>query len=250
MQALLEAGADPNVRLKSHLWYTEYTFSVLGRAGIHYKGATPFWRAAQALDVDAMRLLKENGADPNVSTIKLPKRPKPPPDPEEEEISAADAKVGALAAAEEDLEAAEAEKEDEEIDHSGIPEVPIGGPFIYPIHAAAGAGYGQWFAGNAHRYVPDNWLPAVKFLVEECGADINIRDANAYTALHHAASRGDNDVVRYLVEKGADVTVISRKGQTTADMANGPIERVPPYPETIELLVGYGATNNNNCVSC
>ena len=100
----------------------------------------------------------------------------------------------------------------EEIDHSGIPEVPIGGPFIYPIHAAAGAGYGQWFAGNAHRYVPDNWLPALKFLVEECGADINIRDANAYTALHHAASRGDNDVVRYLVEKGADVTVISRKG--------------------------------------
>ena len=93
-------------------------------------------------------------------------------------------------------------------------------------------------------------MPAVKFLVEECGAEVDIRDANAYTALHHAASRGDNELIRYLVEKGADVKVVSRKGQSTADMANGPIQRVSPFPETIELLVGLGAINNNKCVSC
>ena len=93
-------------------------------------------------------------------------------------------------------------------------------------------------------------MPAVKFLVEECGADVNTRDANGYTALHHAASRGDNELVTYLVENGADVTVVSRKGQTTADMANGPIQRLSPFPETIDLLVDYGAINNNNCVSC
>ena len=69
-------------------------------------------------------------------------------------------------------------------------------------------------------------------------------------ALHHAASRGDNELVKFLVEKGADVTVVSRKGQTTADMANGPIQRLSPFPATIDLLVGYGAINNNNCVSC
>jgi ankyrin repeat protein len=90
----------------------------------------------------------------------------------------------------------------------------------------------------------------VKFLVEECGAEVDIRDANGYTALHHAASRGDNDLVLYLVEKGADVKAVSRKGQTTADMANGPIERVTPFPETIALLVKLGAKNNNKCVSC
>ena len=60
----------------------------------------------------------------------------------------------------------------------------------------------------------------------------------------------DNELVRYLVEKGADVKVVSRKGQTTADMANGPIQRVKPFPETIDLLISYGAVNNNNCVSC
>ena len=247
MEALLDAGADPNVRLTSHLWYTEYTFGVLRSAGIHFSGATPFWRASQALDLDAMRLLREHGADPGLATVKLPPRRRRPPPPMEQEIEEADAAKTKTPAGDPAEMAAQAEKEE---DHSGLPEIPVGGDFIFPIHAAAGAGYGQQWAGNAHRYAPDNWLPAVKYLVEECGADVNLRDANGYTALHHAASRGDNELVQYLVEKGADVTVISRKGQTTADMANGPIQRVSPFPETIALLVGLGATNNNNCVSC
>ena len=257
MDALLEAGANPDVRLDSHLWYMEYTFGVLRQAGIHYKGATPFWRASQALDVDAMRLLKEHGADPGLATIKRPTRRRRPPAAAEQEIKEADAATSKTSPGTDDDEqyelTAEQEKSDQdekEKDHSGLPEVPIGGPFIFPIHAAAGAGYGQQYAGNAHRYAPDNWLPAVKFLVEECGADVNTRDANGYTALHHAASRGDNELVTYLVENGADVTVVSRKGQTTADMANGPIQRLSPFPETIDLLVDYGAINNNNCVSC
>ena len=233
MEALLQAGADPNVRLKKHLWYMEYTFSVLRQAGIYLEGATPFWRAAHALDVNAMRLLKQYGAEPNVPTIKpAEKKPdcKKEPDKCKKSIGSAFKRFFSSL--------------------KGNKPVPPGGPFIYPIHAASGAGYGQWFAGNAHRYVLGNWLPAVKFLVEECDADVNIRDANGYTALHHAASRGDNELVSYLVEKGAKVNVVSRKGETTADMANGPIERVPPYPETISLLEKLGSKNNNHCVSC
>ena len=247
MEALLEAGANPNVRLNSHLWYTEYTFGVLRSAGIHFSGATPFWRASQALDLDAMRLLRQYGADPGLATVKLPPRRRRAPQPMEQEL-----KEGEAAKTKTPGDAAQevAAKPEEEKDHSGLPKVPVGGPFIYPIHAAAGAGYGQQFAGNAHRYAPDNWLPAVKYLVEECGADVNLRDANGYTALHHAASRGDNELIKYLVEKGADVTVVSRKGQTTADMANGPIQRLAPFPDTIALLVSLGATNNDKCVSC
>jgi hypothetical protein len=128
--------------------------------------------------------------------------------------------------------------------------VPIGGPAVYPVHAAAGAGYGQFYMAHAHRHVPDNWLAAVRYLVEECGADINIRDSNGYTPMHHAAARGDDELIEYLVSKGGDVAVVSRKGQTTADMANGPAERIPPFPGTIELLVGLGAENNDSCVSC
>ncbi len=142
------------------------------------------------------------------------------------------------------------EEKEEKKDHSGLPPTPIGGPFVYPLHAAAGAGYGQYFMAHAHRHVPDNWLPAVRFLVEECGADVNARDANGFTPLHHAASRGDNELIEYLLEKGADVKAVSRNGQTTADMANGPTQRVAPFPDTIALLVGLGAVNNNKCVSC
>ena len=226
LQALLEAGADPNVRLKSHLWYMEYTFGVLRGSGINLKGATPFWRAAYALDIDAMRLLKEHGADPGIPTMKPPQRRRRQAPTEGENDEA------------------------EKLDPSGLPPVPVGGPAIHPIHAASGVGYGQSFAGNAHRHVPDNWLAAVRFLVEECGADVNARDANAYTALHHAASRGDNDLVLYLIDQGADVTAISRRGQTTADMANGPVQRVQPFPETVVLLEALGSKNNHTCLSC
>ena len=100
-----------------------------------------------------------------------------------------------------------------------------------PIHAASGVGYGLGFAGNTHRHVPDGWVPAVKFLVEELGFDVNARDHNGYTPLHHAAARGDDDLILYLVSKGADVKAVARSGQTTVDMANGPVQRIQPYPE-------------------
>ena len=39
-------------------------------------------------------------------------------------------------------------------------------------------------------------------------------------------------------------------GRTTADMANGPVQRVQPWPETLKLLEKLGSKNNHNCVSC
>ena len=98
--------------------------------------------------------------------------------------------------------------------------------------------------------MPDGWLPAVKFLVEELGADVNARDHNGYTPLHHAAARGDNALIEYLVSKGADVKAVARSGQTTVDMANGPVQRIEPFPETIALLEKLGAKNNHRCVGC
>jgi len=217
MKAMLDGGADPNVRLTKHLWFMEYTFSQLD---VDTRGATPFWRAAYALDLPAMRMLIEAGADPNIPTMKAPSR------------RFAFTPPGA------------------ETDPSGLAPVPVGGPDVYPIHAATGHAYGTGFAGVSHRHAPDAWLPAVTYLVEELGADVNARDANGFSPLHWAASRGDNEVILYLVEKGADATVVSRRGHTTADMANGPVQRISPFPETIELLESLGSKNNNNCVSC
>ena len=215
MEKLLEAGADPNARLTKHLWYMGYTFDQMENTS----GATPFWRAAYATDVEAMRLLMAHGADPNTTTLKVPAR-------------------------------RFRRGRGQQQDYSGLAPVPDGGPAIYPIHAASGVGYGEGFAANAHRHVPDGWLPAVKYLIEEVGADVNARDVNGYSPVHHAAARGDNEVILYLVEHGADVTFVSRRGQTTADMANGPVQRIQPFPETVALLERLGSKNNHNCVSC
>jgi len=134
--------------------------------------------------------------------------------------------------------------------HACAPTLPLGGPGVYPIHAATGVGYGEGFAGNAHRHVPDGWLPATTYLLDELGADVNARDLNAYTPLHHAPARGDNEMIRYLVDHGAEVMVVSRRGQTVADMANGPVQRIQPFPETLGLLESLGAVNHHHCVSC
>lgn len=217
MEALLRAGADPNARLSKRLWFTQYGGSILS---VNMTGATPFWRASYAADVAAMRLLVAYGADHRVPTRRPPPRRRIAWD------------------------------EDPGADKSGIPAVPVGGPGIYPIHAASGVGYGQGFAANAHRHAPDGWMPAMRYLVDELGADVNVRDHDAYNALHHAASRGDTEMIRFLVERGADVMAISRIGQTTADMANGPYQRTTPYPDAIALLESFGSLNNNNCQSC
>jgi uncharacterized protein len=93
-------------------------------------------------------------------------------------------------------------------------------------------------------------MAAVKYLIEEVQVDVNAVDDDGNTAVHHAASRGDNEMILYLVSKGADVTRINRAGLTTVDMANGPVQRTQPYPDTIKLLESLGAKNNNRCVSC
>jgi ankyrin repeat protein len=210
MEALLKAGGDPNARTVSHIWYAAYN---TGRMGVEFSGATPFWRAAYALDVEAMRLLVRYGADPNSPTMSYGAARRPN-------------------------------------DQSGLAPTPPGGPHVPPFHAASGVGYGTSRVAQQHRHVPDGWMPAAKYFLEELKVDVNMRDADGFTALHHAAARGDNEMIKYLVKQGADVMAVNRAGQTTVDMANSPEQRTQPFPETIKLLESMGAKNNNNCRAC
>ena len=219
MKQLLDKGADPNARLKMKVWYSGYSFDL---SGVDEIGASVFWRAAYASDVAAMRLLVAAGADPNVPTMKPAGR----------------ARFGDM------LETREV------VDQSGLPPVPVGGPSVTALHAAAGVGYGEGFGANSHRFAPTGMLAAVKYLVEELGADVNAADHEGNTALHHAAARGDNEMILYLVSKGANVKAVDREGRTTVDMANGPVQRIQPFPETIALLEKLGAKNNHKCISC
>jgi ankyrin repeat protein len=222
MEAFLKAGADVNVRLKKHLWFMSYNFDLLG---VNTVGATAFWRAAYGTDVPAMKLLVKYGADITIPTIKPSGRL--PGDDSGGDDAAAGGK-----------------------DPSGLDPIPDGGPGVYPIHAATGVGYGEGFAANSHRHAPDAWMASAKYLIEELKVDVNMRDHNGYNAVHHAAARGDNDLITYLASKGGDIMAISRRGQTTVDMANGPVQRIPPFLETVDFLVKMGAKNSNKCKSC
>ena len=220
MKLLLAKGADANARLIKKVWYSGYNTDM---SGVDEAGATPFWRAAYASDVDAMRLLVAHGADPHIPTVRPPGRPR----------------TGDVPGYRESIE-----------DVSGLPPVPVGGPGVPPLLAASGAGYGEGFAANTHRYAPTGFLPAIKYLVDELGAEVNAVDYEGNTAVHNAAARGDTETILYLVSKGADVTRVNREGKTTADMANAPVQRVQPFPETLAVLMKLGAKNNNKCVSC
>ena len=217
MKTLLDKGADPNVRLQRKVWYQAFNSDF---AGVDESGATPFWRAAYANDVAAMKLLVAHGADPNIPTMKPAGRPF----------------TGEGIRQVQDL--------------SGVPPIPYGGPGVYPLHAASGVGYGEGFAANSHRYAPTGFLPAIKYLVEELGVDVNATDHEGNTPVHLAASRGDNESILFLVSKGADVMRLNREGNTTVDIANGPVQRTQPYPETIKLLEKLGAKNNHKCITC
>ncbi|GIS78472.1 MAG: hypothetical protein CM1200mP14_00380 [Gammaproteobacteria bacterium] len=128
-------GAEPNQRVSTHIWYAAYN---AGRMGVDFTGATPFWRASYAHDVNAMKLLVAYGADPNIWTQKLPSR------------------RGYTAPM---MEPDTADRDSEPVDPSGLDLVPDGGPGIHPLHAAAGVGFGTSRVAQQHRGVPDGWLP-------------------------------------------------------------------------------------------
>jgi ankyrin repeat protein len=269
MKALLKAGADPNVRLKQNLWYFAYNNCGNANCGLeNLEGTTPFWRAAYAVDVDAMRLLVAAGADPTVPSLRAP--PAAGGRGGRAGRGGGGARGGrgggGAAAAGDSTQVAAAPQRgafggggggrggppqpplDPAIDSASKAVPP--GIGVYPIHDAAGVGYGNGYAGNSHRHAPDGWMPAMKYLVEELHQDVNQRDLNGYTPLHHAAARGDNEMILYLVAHGADVRAVSRRGQTVADMANGPVSRISPLPETIALLEKLGSKNSHRCASC
>ena len=242
MKALLDKGANVNHRIASHPWYLVYTGCGNRNCGLaDTAGSTAFWRAAYGTDLMAMKLLVAYGADPNIPTMaprqQIRRGGGGPP-----QAAQADRPQGAGGAIMPEAESG--------MDKYDAPPIPYGGPGAFAIHAAAGVEYGEGFAGNAHRHAPDAWLSVMKYLVEDLGADVNMRDNDGYTPLHHAAARGDNEMILYLVSKGADVKAVARSGQSTADMANGPVQRLSAIPETIALLEKLGSRNNHRCVTC
>jgi ankyrin repeat protein len=210
-ELLLERGANPNAQLKQ--WRPPFVRLARGQDNTLATGATPLLRAAHVSDVGAVTLLLEHKA-----LVDLPNA-------------------------------------------SGIT----------PLMAAAGVGVSQ-NTSRAKKKTEAASIEVAKLLIE-AGADVNrvthdprrirqdplVREAmygfifqmafdyaylppSGRAALHGAAQKGWNDMVRLLVENGAAVQPVDASGRTPRNMAMGNYElaiteaRPDPLVETVALL--------------
>lgn len=73
---------------------------------------------------------------------------------------------------------------------------------------------------------------AITQLLIDAGAEVNVEQHGGWTPLHEAAAHGNDDLVRLLLEKGADKNAQSSNGKTAADLAMD-----GNYVETAALLI-------------
>ena len=79
-----------------------------------------------------------------------------------------------------------------------------------PLMAAAGV---NWTVSQTFDEGPAALLEAVK-LAQSLGNDVNATNAMGLQAIHGAANRGSDDIIRFLVDKGARLDVADKQGRT------------------------------------
>jgi ankyrin repeat protein len=100
-----------------------------------------------------------------------------------------------------------------------------------PLMVAAGLRFAEGRSPGSE----DQALEAVK-LALEFGADVNAQNDAGDTALHGAASRGADRIVRFLVENGAKPDVKNKKGVMPVTLAESVAEGKTAHPGTAALL--------------
>ncbi len=104
---------------------------------------------------------------------------------------------------------------------------------------AAGVGYRDKNTTGSE----NDALEALKVSLET-GLDLNQANTKGETALHGAASRGADTIVRFLVEHGAALNAKTNQGHTPLDIAMGKasLTQLPvPHDSTVSLLQKLGA---------
>jgi ankyrin repeat protein len=111
-----------------------------------------------------------------------------------------------------------------------------------PLMVAAGLGRSSYQPGAARGARSPSAQEAVTLLLD-AGATINAVNEAGFTALHGAAFRGLNEVVSYLVERGARIDATDFRGRTPYRIAEGAQQgfRIQSWPETAQLLRDLGA---------
>ena len=217
---LLDRGADPNL-------------SGAGYTALHVASATG--------QHDAVEALLEHGADPNDTQLWMPQRFINAMIPGDAYLTTGwVSQIGAtpfmLAAKSVDVPMMRLL-----LDHGADP----------LITADGGANALMLAAGLAKRHATDVgyfiWeeeqaIEAIALAVE-LGLDVNTATDRGETALHGATRHAAHDVIRFLVDQGADIEARTWADQTPLRIAEGYLYSgtYVSYPETAELLLSLGA---------
>jgi ankyrin repeat protein len=90
---------------------------------------------------------------------------------------------------------------------------------INPAMAAAGLGTKEEDTTGRHKTEADA-IESIKLLLA-AGTDINAANSQGQTALHGAAEKGSDQVVKFLAENGAKLDLKDKQGRTALDAAMG-----------------------------
>ena len=77
----------------------------------------------------------------------------------------------------------------------------------------------------------------VRALVNDNVAYVNVQPAGRWTAIHHAALHGDHDTIKFLIDKGADLTCKNSDGQMPHELAKDAACRAMLQPPSRESKV-------------
>jgi ankyrin repeat protein len=109
-----------------------------------------------------------------------------------------------------------------------------------PLMAAAGV---NWTVAQTYTVSKEALLEAIQICLEH-GADVNAVNSMGINAIMGAANRGSDEIIKYLVEKGARVDVKDVTGRTPVTWAEGVFlasvgaERKPSTVALLEKLTG------------
>ena len=101
--------------------------------------------------------------------------------------------------------------------------------------AAAGM---NWVVAQTWDEGPEKLLEAVK-LCYDLGMSVNDANSMGLTPVHAAANRGSDDIIKFLVEKGAKLDVKDKEGRTPLTWAEGVFLATHPgvpKPSSIALI--------------
>jgi ankyrin repeat protein len=104
-----------------------------------------------------------------------------------------------------------------------------------PLMVAAGV---NWTVSQTFDEGPEQLLEAVKY-AHSLGNEVNAQNSLGFAAIHGAANRGSDDIIRWLAGNGAELDIADNVGRTAIDWAHGvflathpPVDR----PQTVALL--------------